>query len=84
MFSVFSIFKVRRNTLGTLQKKSASILDVFNRTVVQCRKVNEQIAQLSSKKQATANKLVQEINDLNNMSKANDKLASKIEAFLSE
>jgi len=66
------------NTVSSLQKKSAGILDVFTKTVNQLTDVNNQLADLSVEKQAKIEKLDAEVKDITNTITNNYKVISNI------
>lgn len=74
----------RSSTLASLEKRSASIKDVFTRTVEECKQVNQEIQAVVSQKEEEIKALQSEVSSLTSIQSGNAKLAGKIEAFLNE
>jgi len=71
------------NSVKSLQTKSESILDVFNKTAVDLDYVNSQISTEVSNRDLQIEKLEKEQVDLNSIKSANQKIIDKIHTFLS-
>lgn len=77
-----AIFKTKKPTVESLAQESSAIFDIFTQTQEQCKQLNEKIAVVAQAKQEEADKLLAEVNQLNNISKKNENLANKITQFL--
>lgn len=77
-----AIFKSKKPTVESLAQESSAIFDIFTQTQEQCKQLNEKIAVVAQAKQDEADKLLAEVNQLNNISKKNENLSNKIAQFL--
>jgi hypothetical protein len=77
-----AIFKSKKPTVESLAQESSAIFDIFTQTQEQCKQLNEKIAVVAQAKQEEADKLLAEVNQLQNISKKNENLANKITQFL--
>lgn len=77
-----AIFKTKKLTVESLAQESSAIFDIFTQTQEQCKQLNEKIAVVAQAKQDEADKLLAEVNQLQNISKKNENLANKITQFL--
>lgn len=77
-----AIFKSKKPTVESLAQESSAIFDIFTQTQEQCKQLNEKIAVVAQAKQDEADKLLAEVNQLQNISKKNENLANKITQFL--
>lgn len=77
-----AIFKTKKPTVESLAQESSAIFDIFTQTQEQCKQLNEKIAVVAQAKQEEADKLLAEVNQLQNISKKNENLANKITQFL--
>ena len=74
--------KRKQPTVDTFRERSDDIFSVFTDTMEQCKALNQDIDGLAQQKQAEADKLLQEVKQLESISLRNENLAKKIESFL--
>ena len=66
----------------TLKKKSQKIFDVFTNTQIQVEKVNSQIMVLTEGKRAEAKKILEEIQQMDEIASKNDILSKRVHKFI--
>lgn len=77
MFSV-------KNKVEQLEAKSASILDIFTKTVNDLNKVNEEASKEASNRKAEAAQLLSEAESLETVVANNSKVIGKINSILND
>jgi cell division protein FtsB len=72
------------NKVDSLQKKSDNIFNVFNKTLNELQKVNEQISDEEAKREAEIARIQDEKDALAATKQANEKMIGKLNAFIND
>lgn len=75
-------FRIGKPNSSSFEKRSNKIFDVFTKTADESRKLNAEIALSVKEKEAEIAELQSEVSTLNGIAAKNEKLATKIEAFI--
>lgn len=77
---MFNLFGNKKSQ--NLKKKSQKIFDVFTNTQIQVEKVNSQIMVLTESKRAETKKLLEEIQQMDEIASKNDILSKRVHKFI--
>lgn len=70
------------STVGSITQRSEKIFSLFSQTKIECEALNKEIVEMNLTKRAEAQRILDEVKELEAIATKNENLAKKIDSFI--